>query len=83
MDVREGSSSSTGSSSFTARLYRPSSMAEFAEMMNLFVMLCHGLAIASVMVLTEFFASAVHDLIKLRGETWQVAHEVMLVMFKG
>ena len=34
------------------------------------------------MVLTEFFAAAVYDLIRLRGETWQVAHEVMLVMFK-
>jgi hypothetical protein len=82
-DSREGSSSSSsGSSSFVVRLHRPRNMNEFAEMINLFVMLCHGLGVTSVMVLTEFFAAAVFDLIRLRGETWQVAHEVMLVMFK-
>jgi hypothetical protein len=83
-ESRDGSSSSnTGSSSsFVARLHRPRTMPEFAEMINLFIMLCHGLGVTSVMVLTEFFAAAVYDLIRLRGETWQVAHEVMLVMFK-
>ncbi|KAL3903892.1 MAG: hypothetical protein SGPRY_011496, partial [Prymnesium sp.] len=56
--------------------------AEFSEMINLFVMIAHAFAVAHVIVLSEFFAAAVFDTIKLRGESWQVAHEVLLVMLK-
>ena len=78
----DATSSSAVTSSFSARFHRPAKMNDFSEMMNLFIMICHGLAVCSVMVLTEFFAMTVYDLMRLRGENWMVAHEVMLIMFK-
>ena len=65
-----------------ASIHRPSSMEEFAEMINLFVMICSGLGVMSVLVLTDFFEHAVYDTIRLRGRTWQLAHELMLIMFR-
>ena len=71
-----------GVSSFTARLFRPVQMSDFSEMINLFTLVCHGLAVCSVLVLGEFFQEVVYDLIRLRRKSWQLAHEVVLVMFK-
>ena len=81
LDTRDPTKTSS-SSSFVARIHRPTRMEEFAEMINLFTMICHGLAIASVMLLTEFFATAVYDGIRVRGESWELAHEMMLIMFR-
>ena len=77
-DARGGASSS----SFTARIFRPRQFSEYAEMINMFTMICHGLAVASCMLLTEFFATAVYEGIRLRGDTWQLSHEIMLIMFR-
>eukprot|EP00966_Prymnesium_polylepis_P096170 2228590-Prymnesium_polylepis.1 len=73
-----------GTMSLTVRstIHRPSSMEEFAEMINLFIMMCSGLGVMSALVLTDFFEHAVYDNIRLRGRTWQLAHEVMLIMFR-
>lgn len=54
-------------------------MAQFSEMLNLFVMMCHGLG---VMLLTDFFQFAIFDAINLRGEDWELAHETLLIMFR-
>ena len=51
-------------------------------MINLFIMICHGLAVASCMLLTDFFASAVYEGIRVRGDSWQLSHEIMLIMFR-
>eukprot|EP00966_Prymnesium_polylepis_P150829 3483986-Prymnesium_polylepis.1 len=57
-------------------------MEEFAKIINLFIMICSGLGVMSVLVLTDFFEHAVYDTIRLRGRTWQLAHELMLIMFR-
>lgn len=82
IDTRESKGGSSSSSTFTARIYRPSSFEQFGEMINMFIMHCHGLAVASCMLLTEFFATAVYEGIRLRGDTWQLSHEIMLIMFR-
>ena len=51
-------------------------------MINMFIMICSGLGVMSVLVLTDFFEHAVYDTIRLRGRTWQLAHELMLIMFR-
>ena len=63
-------------------IFRPQRMEDFAEMINLFIMMAHALAVTSVLVLTDFFESAVFDTIRLRNRSWQVAHELLLVMFR-
>ena len=65
----------------SATIFRPQRMEDFAEMINLFIMMAHALAVTSVLVLTDFFESAVFDTIRLRNRSWQVAHELLLVMF--
>ena len=66
----------------SATIFRPQRMEDFAEMINLFIMMAHALAVTSVLVLTDFFESAVFDTIRLRNRSWQVAHELLLVMFR-
>ena len=82
LDLREVGSAGSSGGSFAARLVRPVRMEDFSEMINLFIMICHGLAVASCLVLTEFFAVVVFEGIRLRGESWQLTHEMMLIMFK-
>eukprot|EP00966_Prymnesium_polylepis_P331348 7386907-Prymnesium_polylepis.1 len=52
------------------------------EMMNLFVMMCSGLAIMQVMVATEFFQRSVYETMNLRRKSWKVAFELMLLLFR-
>ena len=66
----------------SATIFRPQRMEDFAEMINLFIMMAHALAVTSVLVLTDFFESAVFDTIRLRNRSWKVAHELLLVMFR-
>ena len=83
VDTRDAASGSgSSSSSFTARIFRPKFMHQFSEMINMFTMVCHGLAVASCMLLTEFFATAVFEGIRVRGDSWQLSHEIMLIMFR-
>ena len=72
----------TMSLSVRATIHRPSTMEEFSEMMNLFIMICSGLGVMTALVLTDFFEHCIHDTIRLRGRTWQLAHELMLIMFR-
>ena len=57
-------------------------MEEFAEMLNLFILLCHGLALISALLLTDFINKVVYDSIRLRGKTWMVAHEMFLIILR-
>jgi hypothetical protein len=71
-----------GTSDLSAKVHRPATMEQFSEMMNLFLLYTHGLAICSAMVLTDFYEHVVYDTIRQRGESWQLAHELMLIMFR-
>ena len=66
----------------SAQIHRPHSMEQFSEMMNLYTMYIHGLAISSALILTDFFEHVVYDTIRYRQESWQLAHELMLIMFR-
>ena len=73
-----------GSMSLSIRstIHRPSKMEEFSEMINLFIMFCTGMGVMSALVTSDFFEHAVYDTIRLRGRPWQLAHELMLIMFR-
>jgi hypothetical protein len=77
-----GGSGGSGSSDLTANLSRPDTMEQFAEMMNLFLLFVHNLAVVSATVVIDFFEHVVYDTIRMRNESWQLAFELMLVMFR-
>jgi hypothetical protein len=77
-----GHKSDSTSSSMQARIMRPSYMSQFAEMINLWMMYLHSLGVANVLILMDFMEHCVFDTIRARGERWQFAHELMLVMFR-
>ena len=77
-----GVSDKPSSSDLNATLSRPTTMVQFAEMMNLFIMFAHNLAIVSATVVTDFFEHVVYDTIRMRAQSWQLAFELMMVMFR-
>jgi hypothetical protein len=77
-----GDSASTSVSSFKAKLHRPFRMEEFAEMLNLLILMLTGLGLIPALVSTDFIENCVYDTIRLRRKTWQVAHELLLIMFR-
>jgi hypothetical protein len=70
------------SSDLVAKLERPSKFTEFAEMMNLFILFTHSLGVSSCMAVTDFFEHVVFDTIRLRDGSWQLAHELLLLVFR-
>ena len=54
----------------------------FFEALNLFIMFCTALGLATAVAVTEFLEYTVFDTIRMRGKTWQVAHELFLVMLR-
>jgi hypothetical protein len=74
---------SSSSSALGATIHRPEKMEDFSEMMNLFTMMCTALAVASALVITDFFEHAVYDTIRLHNRTWKLAHELMLILFRA
>ena len=61
-----------------AKLTRPINMAEFADFLNCWVMICHACGLGNVLVLGAFLRDVVFDTIALKDE-WYVAHELFLV----
>ena len=74
---------SSSTSTLSATIHRPEKMEDFAEMMNLFTMMCTALAVASALIITDFFEHAVYDTIRLHGRSWKLAHELMLILFRA
>ena len=75
----------TTSSSVTqmaATLYRPKTMEDFSEMMNLFVMMASALGLVSAIVITDYFQHVVYDVMRVHKRTWQHAHELNLIMLR-
>ena len=54
-------------------------MEEFFEALNLWVMVCHAVGLANVLVLTRFIHEAVHMNIREKGHSWRMAFELFLV----
>ena len=78
-DLTKSESSSANKS---AKVVRPQDSMEFSEMLNLFILYTHALGICSCMMVTDFLEHIVYDTIRQRKETWQFAHELMLVTFR-
>jgi hypothetical protein len=66
----------------SAKVVRPQDAMEFGEMLNLFILYTHTLGICSCVMVIDFFEHIVYDTIRQRKETWQFAHELMLVTFR-
>ena len=61
---------------------RPTSMAEFSDMITTWLMLCHATGLGHILALGEFIRDVVHDTISKLNYTWQLAHELLLVYFE-
>ena len=62
-----------------AKLSRPTSMAEFASMLNVWTMLLSGLGMASVLITNTFLNDVVFDQTLHMGLPWEVAFELFIV----
>ena len=51
---------------------RFSDSTDFFEALNLFIMFCAALGLATAVAVTEFLEYTVFDTIRMRGKTWQV-----------
>ena len=80
--VQGGAASSSSATQLGATLHRPKSMEDFAEMMNLFVMMAFSLGLASAVVTTDFFQHVVYDTIRIHNRCWKLAHELLVIMFR-
>ena len=57
-------------------------MEDFAEMMNLFVMMAFSLGLALAVVTTGFFQHVVYDTLRVHNRCWKLAHELLMIMFR-
>ena len=90
MQLCSGSSSGSGSgsgedatatrSTFTAKIVRVASEMEFAECLNLFVLYLAAMGVASAVVVTQYLEFVVFDTVRQKGEPWQVAFELLVIM---
>ena len=55
---------------------------EFTECLNLFVMFGTALGLFTAVAITEFLEHVVYDTYRMRGYPWQLAHELLVVMFR-
>ena len=72
-------SSKSGSGEFLATLKRPSTQHEFYEMLHWFIYCVHVFGLVSISLLHPFIADVVYNTIGALRETWQVAHELLMV----
>ena len=66
----------------SAKVTRPTCPMEFSEMLNLFLLYTNALGVAGAILVADFYEHIVYDTIRQRKETWQFAHELMLVAFR-
>ena len=78
-NVSESFKEASSASVHTAKLYVPKTVEEFFEALNLWVMVCHAVGLANVLVLTRFIHEAVHMNIREKGHSWRMAFELFLV----
>ena len=78
----ESASSTAAANVLSTSVKRFSDQADFFEALNLFIMFCTALGLATAVAVTEFLEYTVFDTIRMRGKTWQVAHELFLVMLR-
>ena len=80
--VASGTSSGSTASVLSTSVKRFADPVDFFEALNLFIMFCTALGLCTAVAVTEFLEHTVFDTIRMRGKTWQVAHELFLVMLR-
>ena len=78
-NVIEATKDPSSSAVHTAKLYVPKTQEEFFEALNLWIMVCHAVGLANVLVLTRFIQDVVYSNIRSKGFTWRLAFELFLV----
>jgi len=78
----EATSSGSTASVLSTSVKRFADPVDFFEALNLFIMFCTALGLCTAVAVTEFLEHTVFDTIRMRGKTWQVAHELFLVMLR-
>ncbi len=76
------SEGSTSSKVFSASIRRLTSEMEFAEALNLFIMFTSAIGLVTAPIVTQFLEFVVFDTVRQRGESWQVAGELLIVMLR-
>ena len=58
-------------------------MSEFSDMLTCWHMICHATGLCNFLVLGEFTRDVVHDTMSRHGQSWQVAHELLLIYLEA
>ena len=70
-------------SDLVVKLRRPKSFPEFSERLYDMTMILHAFGISLVAVFGQFVKNVVHKTMRRLNESWEVAHELMIVYFKA
>ena len=76
------SSESQRSSVMTSTIKRFKQPWDFMEALNLFMLFAVALGMCTCTVMAEFYEFVVFDTIRMRGQPWQLAAEVLVVMLR-
>ena len=83
MQVEVGSTPAASTSNvLSSTIKRFKDPMEFTECLNLFVMFGTALGLFTAVAITEFLEHVVYDTYRMRGYPWQLAHELLVVMFR-
>ena len=74
-------SSDSKSSLFTAKLCRPVTFEECSEILNLNLLFSAVLGICAASVTAQFYEFVIYDTIRAQGLPWQVAFELLVIMY--
>ena len=81
-DFGAAGSSSTPRSSFAARICRFDDPMQFAEWVNLMTLFLNVLGVCTSSIVCHFWEYFVYDVIRHQGHDWQVAFELVLIIFR-
>ena len=78
----DGTPAASTSNVLSSTIKRFKDPMEFTECLNLFVMFGTALGLFTAVAITEFLEHVVYDTYRMRGYPWQLAHELLVVMFR-
>ena len=74
--------SNATSSIFTAQLTRPTTFEECSEILNLNLLFSAVLGVCAASVTAQFYEYVIYDTIRAQGLPWQVAFELLVIMYR-
>ena len=70
------------SSSYTAKLERPSSMERCGEVLNLFLLFSTSIGLGGPQIVSQFLQFSFYDIIHYHQKSWQFAFELMVCLLR-